>query len=105
MASPNPPKPSQAKPSRNHLIWLLFCQFTYSHFLTVNRLRAAAALLDGWVLRRHQIAFGLFLPGAEMMRAASLHSIHENERQMLFEHLDLLHSDDLLLLDRGYPCR
>lgn len=52
-----------------------------------------------------QIAFGLFLPGAEMMLAASLHSVHENERQMLFEHLDRLRADDLLLLDRGYPCR
>ena len=52
-----------------------------------------------------QIAFGLFLPGAEMMLAASLHSIHENERQMLFQHLDLLGHGDLLLMDRGYPCR
>lgn len=52
-----------------------------------------------------QLVFGLFLPGAELMLAASLHSVHENERQMLFEHLDRLSSDDLLLLDRGYPCR
>jgi hypothetical protein len=52
-----------------------------------------------------QIAFGLFLPGCELMLSASLHSVHENERQMLFEHLDRLSSSDLLLLDRGYPCR
>ena len=52
-----------------------------------------------------QIVFGLFLPGSELMLAASLHSVHENERQMLFEHLDRLSSGDLLLLDRGYPCR
>ncbi|OXC79794.1 Mobile element protein [Caballeronia sordidicola] len=53
-----------------------------------------------------QIAFGLFLPGAELMLAASLHSVHERgERQMLFEHLHRLSSTDLLLLDRGYPCR
>ena len=52
-----------------------------------------------------QIAFGLFLPGCELMLAASLHSVHENERQMLFDHLDRLGSSDLLLLDRGYPCR
>ena len=52
-----------------------------------------------------QIAFGLFLPGGELMLAASLHSVHENERQMLFEHLDRLCSSDLLLLDRGYPSR
>ena len=52
-----------------------------------------------------QIAFGLFLPGAELMLAASLHSVHENERQMLFQHLDRLGPGDLLLMDRGYPCR
>jgi hypothetical protein len=52
-----------------------------------------------------QIAFGLFLPGTEMTLVASLHSIHESERQMLFQHLDLLNSGDLLLMDRGYPCR
>jgi len=52
-----------------------------------------------------QIAFGLFLPGCDLMLAASLHSVHENERQMLFERLDRLCSSDLLLLDRGYPCR
>ena len=51
-----------------------------------------------------QIAFGLFLPGCELMLAASLHSVHDNERQMLFDHLDRLCSSDLLLLDRGYPC-
>jgi len=39
------------------------------------------------------------------MLAASLHSVHESERQMLFEHLDRLSKTDLLLLDRGYPCR
>jgi hypothetical protein len=54
---------------------------------------------------RDQIAFGLYLPGAEMMLAASLHSIYEGERQMLFEHLDRLREDDMLLLDRGYPSR
>ena len=52
-----------------------------------------------------QILFGLFLPGCELMLAASLHSVHESERQMLFEHLDRLSSSDLLLLDRGYPAR
>ena len=52
-----------------------------------------------------QIGFGLFLPGSELMLAASLHSVHESERQMLFEHLDRLGAGDLLLLDRGYPCR
>jgi len=51
-----------------------------------------------------QILFGLFLPGAELMLAASLHGTRVSERQMLFEHLDRLGPDDLLLLDRGYPC-
>lgn len=31
------------------------------------------------------------------MLAASLHSVYENERQILFEHLDRLQSDDLLI--------
>ncbi|WP_267692599.1 hypothetical protein [Massilia antarctica] len=53
-----------------------------------------------------QILFGLFLPGPDLMLAASLHSVHERgERQFLFEHLDRLSPGDLLLLDRGYPCR
>ena len=53
-----------------------------------------------------QILFGLFLPGPDLMLAASLHSVHEcGERQFLFEHLDRLCPHDLLLLDRGYPCR
>jgi hypothetical protein len=52
-----------------------------------------------------QVAFGLYLPGAEMMLAASLHSVHEGERQMLFQHLDRLSDGDLLLMDRGYPSR
>ena len=52
-----------------------------------------------------QILFGLFLPGSELMLATSLHSIHDSERQMLLDHLYRLSSSDLLLLDRGYPCR
>jgi hypothetical protein len=53
-----------------------------------------------------QILFGLFLPGAELMLAASLHGAKDfGERQMLFQHLDKLSSNDLLLLDRGYPAR
>ena len=53
-----------------------------------------------------QILFGLFLPGPDLMLAASLHSVHERgERQFLIEHLDRLSPTDLLLLDRGYPCR
>ena len=52
-----------------------------------------------------QILFGLCLPGTDLMLSASLHSQAEGERQMLFEQLHHLSSHDLLLLDRGYPCR
>ena len=56
-----------------------------------------AALVD-------QILFGLYLPGAELMLATSLHSVRgRGERQMLFENLHHLSKSDLLLLDRGYP--
>lgn len=51
-----------------------------------------------------QIAFGLYLPGQELMYTASLHSVPENKRQMQFEHLDLLCAGDLLLMNQGYPC-
>jgi len=51
-----------------------------------------------------QILFGMFLPGAELMLATSLHGVGAcGERQMLFEHIDRLSNTDLLLLDRGYP--
>lgn len=53
-----------------------------------------------------QILFGLFLPGPDLMLAATLHNVHEcGERQFLFGHLDRPSPDDLLLVDRGYPCR
>ena len=52
-----------------------------------------------------QVLFALFLPGAELIYAAKLYSMrNNNERQMLFEHLGRLGSTDLLLMDRGYPC-
>lgn len=57
---------------------------------------------------RHMIdavAFGLFLPGVELCLASTLYQATAcNERQMLIEHLDYLQKDDLLILDRGYPC-
>lgn len=52
-----------------------------------------------------QNAFALFLPGIEMTLAATLYSTSVGERQMLFEHLERLKTDDLLLLDRGYQAR
>jgi hypothetical protein len=57
------------------------------------------------VTRRIRFAqvFGLYLPGVEMMLHATLYSSDTGERQMLFEHLDQLCRDDLLVMDRGYP--
>lgn len=47
--------------------------------------------------------FALYLPGVEMMLHAALYGTSTGERQMLFEHLELLGEHDLLVLDRGYP--
>ncbi|MBR7781866.1 IS4 family transposase [Undibacterium luofuense] len=52
-----------------------------------------------------QNAFALFLPGVEMTLAATLYDVSVGERQMLFEHLEKLSVDDILLLDRGYQAR
>lgn len=54
---------------------------------------------------REVIAFALYLPGLEMTLASSLYAPDVGERQMLFEHLEALAPDDLLVLDRGYPAR
>ena len=51
------------------------------------------------------VAFALYLPGIELFLDFALHEPLCNERQMLFEALDPLRSDDLLVLDRGFPCR
>ncbi len=51
------------------------------------------------------VAFGLYLPGLEMMLSSELYSASVGERQMLFEHLPRLSANDLLVLDRGYPAR
>lgn len=51
------------------------------------------------------VAFGLYLPGIELFLDFALHEPLCNERQMLFEMLDPLCDDDLLVLDRGFPCR
>ena len=50
-----------------------------------------------------QRLFALYLPGAELTLHASVHGAYEAERQMLFEALSCLGSDDVLILDRGYP--
>lgn len=49
------------------------------------------------------VAFALYCPGPELSLSFELYSPQVGERQMLFEHLDALNSDDLLILDRGYP--
>ncbi len=38
-----------------------------------------------------------------MILRATLYGTDTGERQMLFEHLELLGENDLLVLDRGYP--
>jgi hypothetical protein len=54
---------------------------------------------------REAIAFMLYLPGSEMALDFELYAPEVSERQMLFEHLQSLKRDDLLVLDRGYPAR
>lgn len=53
------------------------------------------------------VAFGLSLPGIELFLDFVLHEPVCDERQMLFEAIDegVLRSDDLLVLDRGFPSR
>jgi hypothetical protein len=48
-----------------------------------------------------QILFGLYLPGADLMLAATLLSPGESVRQMLFEQVHRHSSRDLFLLDPG----
>jgi len=52
---------------------------------------------------REATLFGLFRPGTELFDSLILHSPEVGERQMLFERLDRLGADDMLVLDRGYP--
>jgi hypothetical protein len=54
---------------------------------------------------REAIGFMMYLPGSEMALDLELYSPQVSERQMLFEHLENLKRDDLLVLDRGYPAR
>ncbi len=62
-------------------------------------------LLDGEGRRgiREATLFGLFRPGTELFDSLILHSPQVGERQMLFERLDRLGAEDMLVLDRGYP--
>jgi hypothetical protein len=72
---------------------------------TVLRLTLFGKTRDGKRFVRHivdAIGFALYLPGIEMTLAAKLYSPNTGERQMLFEHLGKLRSNDILVLDRGY---
>ena len=48
---------------------------------------------------REAIAFMMYLPGSEMALDFELYAPAVSERQMLFEHLDSLRRNDLLVLD------
>jgi hypothetical protein len=50
-----------------------------------------------------QNLFAMYLPGAELMLHAQVHSPLLGERAMLIECLAHLQPDDVLVLDRGYP--
>jgi hypothetical protein len=63
----------------------------------------ACANLKGFAASPNQRLFSLFLPGAELTLYAQVHGEHTAERQMLFEALEQLGPDDVLVLDRGYP--
>ena len=52
---------------------------------------------------REATLFGLFRPGIALFDSLILHSALVGERQMLFERLDRLSHQDMLVLDRGYP--
>ena len=55
------------------------------------------------VASQDQRLFALYLPGAELCLHARVYSAQVPERQMLFEALDQLGPQDVLVLDRGYP--
>jgi hypothetical protein len=53
--------------------------------------------------RPDQRLFSLYLPAAQFTLHACVYGPEVPERQMLFEALDTLGPDDVLVLDRGYP--
>lgn len=54
---------------------------------------------------RDMLALGCYLPDAQLMLAAQIYSASYGERQALFDLFERFDTGDLLLLDRGYPCR
>ena len=73
--------------------------------LAADASKVRLTLLDAEGRRgiREATLFGLFRPGTELFDSLILHSPEVGERQMLFERLDRLGADDMLVLDRGYP--
>lgn len=73
--------------------------------LAADASKVRLTLLDSEGKRciREATLFGLFRPGIELFDSLILHSSLVGERQMLFERLDRLGSQDMLVLDRGYP--
>jgi len=73
--------------------------------LAANASKVRLTLLDrnGKRCIREATLFGLFRPGIELFDSLILHSPLVGERQMLFERLDRLGGQDMLVLDRGYP--
>ena len=65
-------------------------------FITAKGKKAVRHILE-------VIGFALYLPGIEMTLVATLYLPTVGEREMLMDHLDKLRSNDLLVLDRGYP--
>ena len=65
-------------------------------FITAKGKKAVRHILEA-------IGFALYLPGIEMTLAAKLYLPMVGEREMLMDHLDKLRSNDILVLDRGYP--
>ncbi len=68
-----------------------------------SKVRLTLLDLEGRRHIREAAIFGLFRPGIELFDSLILHSSLVGERQMLFERLDRLGAQDMLVLDRGYP--
>ena len=75
--------------------------------LAADASKVRLTLLDSAGKRciREANLFGLFRPGIELFDSLILHSSLVGERQMLFERLERLGSQEMLVLDRGYPGR
>jgi hypothetical protein len=73
--------------------------------LAADASKVRLTLLDQDGKRRTAEAtlFSLFRPGIELFDSLILHSVRVGERQMLFERLDRLGDQEMLVLDRGYP--